>query len=130
MWNDLVQNFTYDMLVYRTYIFHVKWMIHMWKLISQMTYFHLWNWMWNFCREYERHTEEADILPLSGSPSVCICRKFVIWKSNQECIQVERSVVLFLGGATLFAQSHSVPQTKRSKTFSWHLLSKFFDYIQ
>ena len=60
MLKELIQNFTSEILVYKTFISHTKWRIRIWKLISHMKlsfdiriwnnlhvkYFHSWNCMW------------------------------------------------------------------------------------
>ena len=44
MWNELVRNFTCGILVYKTSISHMKWNLHIWKLISHTKFsLHLWN---------------------------------------------------------------------------------------
>ena len=66
MWHELVQDFTREILVYKTWISHIRWNIYMWKYISRTKFsfhlwkwnnshvkcnFHIWNCMWNFCKE-------------------------------------------------------------------------------
>ena len=65
MWNELIQDFTCEILVYKTFISRTKWSTHIWKLISPVKLsFRLWNWnsshmkhyfywrnyIWNFCK--------------------------------------------------------------------------------
>ena len=68
MWNELVQNFTCEILVFETWIPHMKCNLHVWKLISQTKfsfhmriwknwrmnyYFHTWNGMLNLYKEWK-----------------------------------------------------------------------------